>query len=435
MKYNILKWFSCEYERLFSGEKYTDLSKIKQVSFLYSSTILNIFIGIAVSVFNARILGPEQYGKFKFLQGIFSFAVTFLTAGVFVTGGRLLALTRERTKQREIIAALSLLVVMISILLMIVVLLFSFYENSIFGYDLGFIIRCLTPFLFLFPLRLCLDRVLIGLNSIYALSLLRITPQFLYLLIAFTFSMSWKIDLLRALVFQFFSSCLVLSGTLVFLKARFKNIDFHLHELFRRNKNHGLQVYFGSLFSIAGAQLTGILIGYYLDAESVGYYSLAIMVATPLSMIPNAVATCFYREFCHSVCLPKKITAITCVISIFILTFFLVFIKYIVLFLYSEKYMVTIDLAYIISFGCIFYGLGDYINKFIGSHGKGIYTRNCAFIVGMVNIIGSVFLIKFFGIKGAAVTKLVSGVVYFIIIVFYYKKLLVTLNPKIASKI
>ena len=65
--------------------------RVKQASVLYISLSIGVLVGIGVSVLNTRLLGPEQYGDFKFLQSLFSFAVTFVTLGIFYSGGRLIA--------------------------------------------------------------------------------------------------------------------------------------------------------------------------------------------------------------------------------------------------------------------------------------------------------------------------------------------------------
>ena len=48
----------------------TNIRKIlKQVLSLYGSLAISLILGIAVSVFNTRLLGAELYGDFKFIQG------------------------------------------------------------------------------------------------------------------------------------------------------------------------------------------------------------------------------------------------------------------------------------------------------------------------------------------------------------------------------
>lgn len=75
-----------------------------------------------------------------------------------------------------------------------------------------------------------------------------------------------------------------------------------------------------------------------------------------------------------------------------------------------------------VSIGSFFHGFGDYIGKFLGAHGKGKEKRNGAFAVGVSNILGYSFLVYYFGVKGAAITKILSSFIYFAMMVFYYNK-------------
>ena len=41
--------------------------KIKQVGALYTSMVLGLILGVLVSTFNTRVLGPGQFGDLKFM--------------------------------------------------------------------------------------------------------------------------------------------------------------------------------------------------------------------------------------------------------------------------------------------------------------------------------------------------------------------------------
>ena len=48
--------------------------------------------------------------------------------------------------------------------------------------------------------------------------------------------------------------------------------------------------------------------------------------------------------------------------------------------------------------------------------------RNGAFATGIINITGYIFLDKWFGVMGAVVTKILSSMIYFMMMNFYYKE-------------
>lgn len=407
--------------------------RLKQVGSLYTSMLLSIIFGIGVSIVNTRLLGPKQYGDLKFLQNLFSFVVTFMTFGVFVTGARLLAQNRSDSRQKDIIGSLSVFAALISIIFISILFFFSFFENRIFNNDLGLIIRILCPLLFVFPFTKCLEGILVGTNEIYKLSIYRIAPQILYIFAVTAFTFLADLTVSTALLIQFMASFLVLFVIYMSLKPRFNRIAHPARLIIKRNKSHGFQVYIGSIFSIAGAHLVGLFIGLFMDNINVGYYSLALMTTMPLTMIPNAIGTTFYRDFASLRSLPAKATRVTILLSSIALLFFVVMIRKIILLLYSTEYIAVVPLAYLISIGCFFHGFGDYINRFIGSHGKGKFTRNGAISVGIVNILGCMVLIRFFGLSGAATTRILSGTVYLGVMLFYYNKLRRSLTAEITQ--
>jgi len=142
----------------------------------------------------------------------------------------------------------------------------------------------------------------------------------------------------------------------------------------------------------------------------------------PLMMIPSAVGTTFFKDFANRNSIPQKATAFTLILSISALLVFVIFIKKVILFLYSSEYIAVVPLAYVISIGSVLHGTGDYINRFLGAHGKGKELRNGAFAVGISNILGYTVLVYILGTKGAAITKMVSGLVYCYMMYFFYMR-------------
>ena len=101
---------------------------------------------------------------------------------------------------------------------------------------------------------------------------------------------------------------------------------------------------------------------------------------------------------------------------------FIILIKKVVLILYSTEYLPVLSIAYIISIGSIFRGFGDYLNRFLGAHGKGKEIRNSAIANGVTNIFGYTFIVCVFGVMGAAFTKTTADIIYWLMMYYYYKK-------------
>ena len=76
--------------------------QVKQVGLLYVTTILGVLIGVLNSVINTRSLAPEPYGDVRYVQNIISFISSLLMFGYFVSGSRLLALSKSEEYSRRI---------------------------------------------------------------------------------------------------------------------------------------------------------------------------------------------------------------------------------------------------------------------------------------------------------------------------------------------
>jgi O-antigen/teichoic acid export membrane protein len=120
--------------------------------------------------------------------------------------------------------------------------------------------------------------------------------------------------------------------------------------------------------------------------------------------------------------LPKKVSFVSVATTLVALLLFIAVIKPLVLIVYTDKFADVVSLSMLTAFGSASFGLGDYINRFLGAHGKGKELRNGAFIVGAVNIAGYSALVILLGVVGAALTQLLAGIVYLLTMMNYYRR-------------
>ena len=114
----------------------------------------------------------------------------------------------------------------------------------------------------------------------------------------------------------------------------------------------------------------------------------------------------------------------TVLITVISYIFFNLLLEPVVNLFYTNEFLIVVKYAKLIVLGSIFHGFGDLYNRFMGSHGQGKLIRNGAFTVGFVNILGFTLLIYYFGIYGALLTKVISGVTYFLVMYIGYRNYL-----------
>jgi len=394
--------------------------KARQVGALYISLFLTLFIGIAISVINTRLLGPKLYGDFRFLMNLFNFLFPFLTLGFFVSGARLIAQKKNEAIKPQLMGTLLSLALIMAAVLMVFVFVFSFFEDRLFHNELGWILRLFVPLIFVFPVQRCLENIMQGDNRIYELSILRIGPSLLFLSGIVLYNHFVPLTLIPALAIRIMSILVIVVISVIVLKPAFRYFKQNLSVIREENKTYGFHVYIGVLAGVVSGQLGGLTIGYFLDTTNVGFFSLACTISMPMMMIPSAVGTTFFKSFADKVKISHKVITLTMILSIGSLTLFLLFIKKVFLLLYPADFAPAVSLAYYVAIAKTFNGLGDFFNRFLGAHGKGKELRNGAFVVGLSNVLGYILLVHLIGVKGAALTMLISRTMYFSMMLYYY---------------
>lgn len=395
----------------------------KQIGLLYTTMMISLVLGVVVSMINTRWLGPKGYGDFKYLTQLFMFVEMFMTLGVFFSGSRLMAQNKYKDLVPRIKGVMLLYAAVASLVMMGGFFIYSFFEDQIYGNNLGLMIRIFSPFVFIFPLKVSLENILTGTNDIYKLSWFRLMPKVIYL--GFALAVSWLFDftLLWALTLEFLGFLVLNVIMVVMIRPDFRNLK-EVYQLVRReNKGYGIQVYFSSLANTATMRLAALAIAFFMDNTSVGYFGLAITVTQPLTLIPRVVGTTFFKSFANRRTIPLKATLATVGLSLGALLMFFLFIKMFFLAIYTRDFAPALGMTYYIAFGSIVHGFADYVNRFLTAQGRGKDVRNSAFFVGGVNLVGYWVLIKYFMLTGAVITRVAGSFVYLLNQIYYYKKL------------
>lgn len=415
-------------------EKYKNNKRLRQVVILYLANILGIPLLIVSSIIVTRFLGPTSYGDYKFLTSLFNLIIVIFTFGFFQAGNRALVLNNSPEKARELFGAELAILLVIFMFMAMFLMGYAFFDNNINEKGLHGMLILLIPFSWIFLMNRYCETLFQADNKINLLAVYRLFPRFLYCLfvvLLYYFFSEYTENKLELIWFLYISAEIVML-LYVFFKVNpsFKNLRKNINLIWSYNKSYGLNVYLGTLFGVGCAQLTGVLISYFSnDNSGVGYYSLAITITLPLSFIPNVISTTHYKDFSVATRIPRRLFIITILLSVaaLIMLWFLVgpFIRI----FYGNQFAPVISLTMIVSIGVALYGLADFFNRFLGSHGRGKELRNSSIIVGLSLLVCNFILVPLFGEKGAAYTKVITGIVYVISMYWFYRKELTKTRP------
>lgn len=152
---------------------------------MYGASVLSIALGFFISIFNSRVLGPENFGDYKFIETVARFIASLVSVGFFISITRLLAVNENITKKRRFLGLFVAILSVTSVIGMVLFLGFSFVEPYFFDNDLGPTIRTYFFVVIVILGQLALAEILKGLHQIYTISFLSVVPPLLYLIIIY----------------------------------------------------------------------------------------------------------------------------------------------------------------------------------------------------------------------------------------------------------
>src|ERR1035437_6548319 len=386
--------------------------------------ILNIILGMIISILTTRYLGPKEYGIFQYLVNLLSIIPILFTLGVFIATQKLVAHQKYDSLRKDFLGVVLVYTLVSSIIMSMILFGYSFFDDFFYKNNMGFIIRILSPWVIVYQLQACLENYLAGDNKIQTLSLNRTGPKLSFLFLLFliiTFSTK-KLDAFYFNIIQLSGMLIIYVYTIIKLKPQFNNLRNSFSIIYHEVKVYGIREYTGTLFDVFTDKIASFSILYFLTSKEVGFYSLSCTVAAPLSLISGVVGTTLYKDFANSKILPSKPTKVTIALSIFSLIAFLLVIGKVFILFYSKAYSNVINLTYVTAFAFTLWGKADYITRFMGAHGFGKEMRNAAFLIGISNVIGFTALVFWFGVMGAALTKLLASLIYLLSMMYYYFK-------------
>ncbi|HPH53192.1 MAG TPA: oligosaccharide flippase family protein [Bacteroidales bacterium] len=421
-------------------ERYKANLQAKQAFRLLIWNFIALPLSFVTNIVVTRYMGAEQYGNYLYIQRVLEFAIIVLNFGLFRSINRAVLLADTEEKRREYYGIGLLYLGAIYLLIVISLVLAAFIMPNFSEKGIKEIFLCIVPFCFIYYFKHLYEQILPANNRIDLLIIARYYPRIAFFVCSGVIYWLFKgNDTLNPVivVWSFFltTQLFIYLYVLFRLRPKFTHLKERLREAFRYNKEYGIHVYFGDLFSTAFTALMPLLISRFsADNVDVGFYSLSLMLSSPLSYIPIVIATSHYAKFATYNTIPKKLFLVTGAFSLFGLICLWVIVGPFVNLFYTPDFKPVIFLTFITSIGTLLYSLSDFISRYLASQGDGKALRNSSWIVGFTTLSLSLLLIPKYKATGASITHVVAGIVYIGTIFFYYFKR-VKFNKTDAGKI
>ncbi|MDE5757483.1 MAG: oligosaccharide flippase family protein, partial [Allobaculum sp.] len=402
----------------------------KQVIVLYISTLLGVLCGVGSSIINTRFLDPVDYGDVRYVQNIINFICSILLFGYFLSGSRLLALTEEEQRARRIRGSMVIILGIACLVLATSLYIVSLIKGPETSVSFLFIVSLPVCF---YPLFLnYINTVSQGDNHIGRISVARVLPTLIYIPIAYIIYKHLGASPTKMILLQWGIYTAILLSIIISTCPSFRNLKVIFKELNEENKAYGLHLYIGSLVMVASNYIAGITIGMFnVNNAEVGFYTLALTVTSPLAMLPSIIGTSYFKKFATLNKIPAKVMKWSIILTIVSCIVFILLIKWVVIWLYSEKYALAGIYAMWLAVGFSMHGFGDMINRYLGSHGQGKSIRNCSIGNGIFKIFGFTVLVYIMGTAGALLTSVLCSAIYVGMLIYYYLKFTKEANGQI----
>ena len=412
-------------------DKYKTNKHLRQSVTLMLWNFLSMPLAFVTNIVITRYMGAKDYGDYLYVQKVFDFAYIVLGFGVLQSINRVILLAKDKGEQkiREYYGSGFLCLLVLYAIICVSLYSFTFISPNIRAKGLFDVMLCVIPFSLIHFTMTFYEQVLPASNRISELIIQRYIPRIcLFVLALALYLVVKKVDLGISPVFVVWSifwgtQALVYLYVFIRIKPSFKNAKQNIREILKIDKEFGIQVYFGNLFSTAFTALMPIFLSFFgEDNAGVGFYSLSLMLSQPLSFIPVVVAISHYQKFADYKAIPRKLMMTTFLVSIAAMIFLWLIVAPFINIFYTPDFSPVIYLTIVSSVGTLSYGISDFFSRYLMAQGKGKPLRNSSFIVGFTTLALSVALIPWIHETGAAITHVGAGLIYFFIILYYYRK-------------
>ena len=395
------------------------MSKSKrQVLALYAATFVGAILNFVASKVNTDVLDTVAYGNVRYVMNIIQLLSWVVLFGWFMSGSRLLALSNDPKRSARIRGMLICYLGVAAALLAVG----TAVAGLLHGAELRMLFLCALPVCFYPLLTNYMNTTAQGDNHIFRLALARVLPVMCFIPVALLVYRRVDVDSRTVLWLHWGVCSAVLVAIVVSTCPSFRNLKPLFADIRKENRDYGIHLYYGSLAMVATNYLSGVTLGIFGDDNAnVGFFTLALSLAQPISYLPGIVGTTFFKRFVHEPCIPRRVMWLTLAITLLSCLGFVLLIGPVVS-LYDASYHVVARYAAWLAVGFSLHGVGDMINRYLGSHGQGRSIRNSSFACGAVKIVGSFLLVWLWSVEGAVLTAVLSSAVYTLTLYLNYRR-------------
>ena len=397
----------------------------QQVALLFASNIFLIVIGFGIKNIQTMKLGDIDYGKYAFFISIVSFLALFFRFGFFVSLRNLLAQNHNQQREKKLLGIGFIMATINGLGLCIVVWFLGFFVNELFQTDMAHSMQLFAPLTIIFPFYYLVNSYGVGTNNVKIIASYSNLPKLLFLIMLLFFLNRLTINIV--IFFNLISTLIIILYFLFKLKPDFTNTRKYWGLLWLKNRKYGFYYYTGAIANQTTYKLDELFIAYFKNTTLLGFYSLALLVASPMILMSQALNQSMYKQYSDLKRIPNKIFIYNTIWLVSCIIFLYLFSDLIVGFLFGIEFKMVSTYVIYLSFALFFQGLSSPYS-FLAAKSKGKEIRNVAWAEAVANITGNIILIPIYGVEGAIITSIISKFINYSYFRYYYRKYLRALD-------
>lgn len=397
--------------------------QLKKTTALYISMLFNVALGYTITKINSNYLSLAEFGMYSLFINTIIFSRIFFSFGLFETTTKIIATENNDVTIRELYGTNLVITLVLGLLLNVTILMLSLIFDKIFEIHIGNLLYVFSPIVFAILLQIMIQTVLRGFNYIGILSTYTIMPRLVYILVLITLLSMEKFNLINTISAFLLTLLGVCSIYAFILKPKFNHFFIRLKKLLSEIKSFGSNLYIANILTAFHYHVDKLILAFYIDASQLAYYSLAFALTAPIPYFSNALSTSAFKKFAHYNFIPKRHLYLNSVYTIAISIILILFGNYIVVGLFSERFIPSIMCFKILTIAFAANALSIPFTMFFKAQGKGKEIRNITIYVQILFVLTNLILIPKIGITGAAIAVLLAAIVDCGLYVLFYFKL------------
>lgn len=404
---------------------YNKFSKyIKNISWMMAERVLTLLVGLLLSIYLAREIGPENYGMYSYGLSI----VTILAVvAQFGLNGIVVRDIAKNINTSDVISHVILVKLIFSIVSLVILYIISIYitepneSNMLLLFSGIIIFSFVDVFDYWFQSQVLYKYVMIArLISVIIGCLLKVLVVILGMNI-FVLSFAHSLSLLT------------FSLIILYFFNRVKNFKLKFNyqkEMVSKYFKEGFQIFIGTFFSIVYLKVDQIMIKTELGTEAVGVYAVASQLSEAWYFIPVTIVISFfptlvkqrennkelyYKNFQY---LLDSLFALALTVSFFVFIVSESFIN----FIYGSDYIESSMILQVHIFAGLFVFMRAAFSKWVIIEKEYFFSIFTQGLGAVTNIILNYYLIEKYGVIGAAYATLFSYMIASYLSLIFYKK-------------